>query len=193
MGLDRDRNDITALLHAAGAGDDRAREQVAELIYAELRRVASNRMRAERPNHTLSPTALANEAWLKLCDIDDIYVDRAHFLAVAANAMRRVLIDYARSRNAGKRRAGIVVKMEDIDADIAAPGADEHLTALDEALSRLAEFDPRAAKVVELRYFGGLTHSEIAELLCVDRRTVDRDWAAARAWLLDRLVSGSAT
>src|SRR5688500_12372536 len=141
--MGHDPDDITALLRSARAGDDGAREQLAERVYAELRRVAAVRMRSERPNHTLTPTALANEAWLKLCDVNDVYADRAHFLSVAANAMRRVLIDYARSRNAGKRRSGLLLKMEDLEVDIAAPEAGEHLTALDEALSRAA-FDSRA-------------------------------------------------
>ena len=182
-------NDVTGLLRAASAGNVQARERLAEVIYTELRRVASVRMRSERTDHTLTPTALANEAWLKLCDVDQAYADRAHFFAVAANAMRRVLVDHARSRNAGKRRGGSLLKMEDLDIDIAAPEAEEHLSVLDDALRRLAAFDSRAAKIVEMRYFGGLTHTEIADVLNVDRRTVDRDWAVARAWLFEKLSS----
>jgi RNA polymerase sigma factor (TIGR02999 family) len=188
-----DRNEITVLLRAARAGDEPARQRLAEVIYAELRKIASMRMRSERGDHTLTPTALANEAWVKLCDIDEAYADRTHFFAVAANVMRRVLIDYARSRNAAKRRSDLLQKIDDLNFDIAAPEGAEQLTALDDALSRLEEFDRRAAKVVELRYFGGLTHTEIAEVLQVDRRTVDRDWAAARAWLFDRLAPENAS
>ena len=191
--MNTEHNDITVLLRAAGEGDTNAKEQLAELIYGELRRLAAVRMRTERADHTLTPTALANEVWLKLCDADAVYADRAHFFTIAARAMRRVLIDYARSRNAEKRHGGALLKMEDLDRDIAAPEVQDHLKALDEALDRLAEFDPRAAKVVELRYFGGLTQIEIAQVLQVDRRTVDRDWAVARAWLFDQLTSSHET
>ena len=140
-------------------------------------------MRGERPDHTLTPTALANEAWLRLANCEEDFSNRSHFFAVAANAMRRVLVDHARARNAEKRGGGEVIRLEDIDP--AAPSST--LPALDEALDALARTDPRAVRVVEMRYFSGLTHAEIAEVLNLDRRTVDRDWAFARAWLFDQL------
>jgi RNA polymerase sigma factor (TIGR02999 family) len=166
-------------------GEDGAHERLTVLVYTELRRLAASKMRGERPDHTLTPTALAHEAWLRLADSEDDFSSRAHFFGVAANAMRRILVDHARARNAVKRGGGVVIRLEDID--IAAPESDNTLMALDEALDALFKKDPRAARVVEMRYFSGLAHTEIAEVLNVDRRTVDRDWAFARAWLFDQL------
>jgi RNA polymerase sigma factor (TIGR02999 family) len=174
--------EITLLLKRIRADEAGARDRLGELVYAELRRMASLKMRGERPGHTLTPTALANEAWLRLCGNDHSFENRSHFFAVAAGAMRRLLIDYARARKAGKRAGGVRIPFEDVV--IAAPETDEQLLSLDEALTRLAEVDSRAARVVELHYFAGLTHREIADILAVTRRTVDRDWTMARAWLL---------
>lgn len=176
---------VTQLLRRMKTGESEAKSALGELIYGELRRIAAAKMWGERPDHTLTPTALANEAWLRLGDLDGGFENRSHFLAVASNAMRRVLIDHARSRSAAKRSGGMELDIEKID--IAAPESDEQLIELDNALADLAQIDPRAASVIEMRYFGGLTHEQIAQLHGVQRRTIDRDWKMARAWLLDRL------
>lgn len=177
--------EVTTLLRRMRRGEGDARERLSELIYAELRRIAAAKLRGERRDHTLTPTALVHEAWLRLSDEGDNFENRAHFFGVAANAMRRILVDHARTRNAEKRGGGGLVRLEDLDP--AAPESDETLLALDEALGKFAVKDPRAARVVEMRYFSGLNHTQIAAILQVDRRTVDRDWALARAWLFDQL------
>ncbi len=179
--------EVTRLLRQVRAGEHNAEQRLAEIIYGELRRIAAAKLRGERPNHTLTPTALANDAWMKLRDSEERFEDRQHFLAIAANAMRRMLIDYARARSAAKRSGGVLVNIDEID--IASPESDSELIALDEALEHLSKVNARAAKVVELQYFGGLSQQEIADLLRVDRRTVVRDWAMARAWLY-REISG---
>jgi RNA polymerase sigma factor (TIGR02999 family) len=145
-------------------------------------------MRAERQGHTLTSTALANEAWIRLSASGLDFEDRTHFFAVAANAMRRVLIDHARARNTIKRNGGQPVELDSID--LSAPESDETLLALNDALSRLSALNERAAKVVELRYFAGLPNEEIARMMDVNRRTVDRDWAMARAWLFGQITPG---
>lgn len=144
-------------------------------------------MRSERPDHTLQTTALVDEAYLRLVDADVDWQDRAHFLAVAATVMRRVLVDHARGRDRGKR-AGVKVTLE--EAALVSPSASDDMLALDEALSRLAENDERAARTVELHYFGGLTYREIGEVLEVSEATVDRDLRLARAWLYKELRAG---
>jgi RNA polymerase sigma-70 factor, ECF subfamily len=179
-----DAGSVTMLLRKAQAGDCDATERLAELVYAELRKIAAIRMRAERPGHTLTPTALANEAWLRLREYGDV-TDRNHFFAVAATAMRRLLIEHARARHAAKRGKGVAVPIDEIN--LAAPQADKQIIALNDALDRLSEVNPRAAKVVEFRYFAGLKHHEIGALLELDRRTVDRDWTFAKAWLFNEV------
>jgi RNA polymerase sigma factor (TIGR02999 family) len=169
------------------AGEANAQDRLAELIYTELRRLAASKMRWERPDHTLSPTGLANEAWLRLADSVEDFANRSHFFGVAANVMRRILVEHARARRASKRGGRDVIRLQDVDP--AAPEKDYALLALDEALETLSNINARAVRVVEMRYFGGLTHSHIAEVLNLDRRTVDRDWAFARAWLFDRLAT----
>jgi RNA polymerase sigma factor (TIGR02999 family) len=175
--------EVTQLLAKVRAGEPEAEQRLADLIYKQLRKLASAKMRGERPNHTLTPTALANEAWMQLRDFGD-FQNRQHFLAIAANAMRRILIDHARARNARKRE-GTAISLDEID--IAIPQSDDQLLELDEALLRLSEVNVRAAQVVELRHFGGLQQQEIADYLNVDRRTVDRDWKMARAWLFNEM------
>jgi RNA polymerase sigma factor (TIGR02999 family) len=180
--------DVTRLLAEIRGHAPGAEERLAELIYAELKKLAASQMRRERSDHTLSPTALAHEAWARFSSAlpgGDIR-SRRQFFGVAVTAMRRILVEHARSRHAEKRGGSAQpVKVESLD-DFAAPG-DEHIIAIDEALAALAALRPRAARVVELRFFGGMTHEEIAMLLQLERRTVDRDWAFARAWLFGEL------
>ena len=169
-------------------GIPRALDEVMPLVYRELRRLAARYLRSERANHTLQPTALVNEAYLCLARQDEIrFQNRAHFLAIAANTMRRVLVDHARERGAAKRggdRQKVTlhswIRIDDRDVDI---------LALDEALGRLATFDATGCSVVELRFFGGLTIEETAEALKVSPATVKRQWAAAKAWLYRELQS----
>lgn len=157
------------------------------VVYEQLRALAASYFRREPENHTLQPTALVHEAYLKLVDQADARCkDRAHFFAVAAQAMRRLLVDHARRRRAAKRRTPQHVTIAVADAD--APFRDElNLLALDEALDRLARLDPRQARTVELRFFGNLTNEEVAEVLGVSPGTVKGDWRVARAWLLHAL------
>jgi RNA polymerase sigma-70 factor (ECF subfamily) len=177
----------TEQLAALRSGDRQAESILASLVYDELRARARQYMRRERPDHTLQPTALVNEAFLKLLRHQSIaWQDRAHFIAVASTVMRQILVDHARRRGAAKRPgAGQQVELEDRHAALD-PQLDR-LLALDEALTRLAEMDPRQARLVELIYFGGLTEEETAEALGISVRTVKRDWASARAWLQAQL------
>jgi RNA polymerase sigma factor (TIGR02999 family) len=172
---------ITELLHRWSEGDEHALDQLVPLVYPELRRMAAYQMRGERSEHTLQPTALANEAYIKLARKPDRkWENRAHFLAVAARAMRQVLIDHARIRNSKKRKV-ILVPLEGIEAFATSrPAA---FLALDEALVALTSDDLRKARVVELRIFGGLKDQEIAELLAISTTTVERDFRFAIAWL----------
>jgi RNA polymerase sigma factor (TIGR02999 family) len=181
--------EITRLLQAWGGGDRAALDDLAPLVYAELRRMARHSMRRENPAHTLQPTALVNEAYLRLVDIAQVrWQDRAHFFAVAAQMMRRILVDAARARGAGKRGGGAAhVNLEEsIDA---MPDRGSQLVALDDALDALARLDPRKAKVIEMRFFGGLSVEETAEVLKISPETVMRDWKMARAWLMRDLAA----
>jgi RNA polymerase sigma factor (TIGR02999 family) len=181
---DRSRLHVTELLLAWGRGDRSALDDLIPLVHQELRRLARSQMRGERDNHTLQTTALVNEAFLRLIDLRRIrWQDRAHFLALSAQLMRRVLVDHARSRNYQKRGGGAVpVELDDVL--IAAPERGADLVALDEALRNLARVDPRKSQVVELRFFGGLTVEETAGALHVSPETVMRDWRLAKVWLL---------
>ncbi len=162
-------------------------EQLFALIYDELRRIAAGLLRRERPEHTLQPTALVHEAYLKLVDQTRIrWQDRAHFLGIAARAMRQILVDHARGR-AAKKRGGGRQRVTLDEGLLAEEGKELELLALDDAMTRLAGFDERAARVVELRIFGGLTVTEIALVLGVSKRTVDGDWSVARMWLAREL------
>lgn len=172
--------EVTKLLHQVRGPDSEAEQRLVELIYAELRRIAEAKLRSERRNHTLSPTALAHDAWMKLRTYDARCENRQHFFAIAAKAMRRILIDHARIRNAAKR-GPTSISIEEVS--LAAPADDENLIALDEALTRFSATNERAARVIEMHYFGGLTGDQIAEVLGVNRRTVARDLEIARAWL----------
>lgn len=178
---------MTALLARWSHGDAAAREQLLGLVYDELRVLAGSYMRRERDDHTLQPTALVHEAFLRLSQGAAVsWNDRAHFFRVAAQAMRRVLIDHARKVRSDKRGQGM--KNQLLEGQIAIAGLDVDLLALDQALQRLAKLDARLLQVVELRFFGGLKIEEIAELLDVSARTVKRDWRSARAWLLAELA-----
>jgi len=175
------------LLRAWAKGDEAAGRDLIVLLQPELRRIAAHRMRRERPGHTLQPTALVNALYLELIDGCKVeFQDRAHFLAIASNLLRRVLVEHARRRGAAKRGGGaVVVELKD-DAGLAGPIAEEILD-LHAALTELEALDPRAGRLIELRYFGGLTEGEAAEALGISMSTLKRDWVVARAWLADRL------
>jgi RNA polymerase sigma factor (TIGR02999 family) len=180
-------SDVTRLLDAAAAGDRQAAADLLPLVYDELRKLAAARMAAESPEHTLQPTALVHEAYLRLVGGDDNRWDgRGHFFAAAAEAMRRILVEQARRKH-GPQRGGDFTR-HDLDPEQPAPpGPSPRLLALDEALDRLAVVEPRAAEVVKLRYFAGLTVAEAAAALGISPRTADADWAYARAWLVTAL------
>jgi RNA polymerase sigma factor (TIGR02999 family) len=180
--------EITQLLIKLSNGNRDAVDQLLPLIYDELKRLAGNYLRRERSGHTLQPTALVHEAYLKLVDINQVnWQNRAHFLGVAANQMRRILIDYARQHNAEKRGNEFQIIALDENIDKAAEQSLE-LIALDDALNELAKMDPEKAKIVELRYFGGLTTEETAEVLGVSPITVKRHWRMTKAWLYGELA-----
>lgn len=178
--------EITALLQRWSEGDRVALERLTPLVYAELHQLARRAMRGERDDHTLQTTALVNEAFIKLVGQDRVrWQTRAQFAAVAAQAMRRILVDEARRRHAAKR-PDPAQRME-LDESIELPSTPEELIALGDALDRLAEFDPRQARVVELKYFGGMELEEIAQVLGIGSATVTRDWRLARGWLFQAL------
>jgi len=178
-----DSDNVTRLLIEWGDGNQQALEALVPLIYKELRNLAHNFLYRERPGHTLQTTALVHEAYLKLIDQDDArWQNRAHFFAIAAQAMRRILIDSARKHAAAKRGGPQAELSLDEVADIALE-PDINLLKLDEALNELAKIDPRQSRIVELRYFGGLTIEETAEVISVSPATVKREWMMARAWL----------
>lgn len=180
---------VTMLLRAASSGERRDVDALMAAIYDDLRRLADGHLRSERDNHTLQPTALVHEAYLKLIDQRSTdWKDRAHFFAVASRIIRRILVDHARERLAAKRGGG-VERVAILDDEPGAPPADVDLVALDEALSELSEIDAAQAQIVEMRYFGGLTMEEIAEALAMGKRSVDRHWQVARSWLCFRLTS----
>ncbi|HWN85484.1 MAG TPA: sigma-70 family RNA polymerase sigma factor [Vicinamibacterales bacterium] len=179
-----DGGEVTQLLAQASSGDAVARATLFDVLYRELRRLAEGAMRAERANHTLQPTALVHEAFLRLAGNQGRFENRAHFLGVAASAMRRVLVDHARGRNAHKRGHGAtLVTVNDLDALPQAAAEEVDLVVLDDALSRLAALDARQGQIVELRFFGGLSVEETAALIGVSERTIKREWQMSRAWL----------
>jgi RNA polymerase sigma factor (TIGR02999 family) len=173
---------VTTLLHSWRRGDQAAFERLVPLVYDELRRRARHYLRSERPNHTLQPTALVNEAYVRLVKLDHVdWQDRTHFFVVAARQMRRILVDSARARRGQKRGGGAVRVVFDEALAVSERGPD--VVALDDALAVLAEKDERKARVVELRFFGGLTNTEVATALGVSNDTVTRDWQMAKLWL----------
>lgn len=182
---------VTTLLRAWRNGDVSAFDELVPLVYEELRRIARRHMARERREQTLQTTALVNEAYLRLVDIKRIeWQDRAHFLAMAARTMRRVLIEAARARRKQKRGGGVEHIAVD-ESSIVAPDRPPDVLALNDALDVLAAVSPRKAQVIELRFFGGLTHTEAAEVLGVSDDTVRRDWRLARAWLFRELKAQS--
>jgi len=180
---------VTQLLVAWGNGDETARDELMPLVYRELHRLAHHYMKRENPGHTLQTSALVNEAFVKLVDQRDVqWQNRAHFFGVAAQLMRRILVDYARSRNYLKRGSGALQVSLDETLIVSEERAAEVL-ALDDVLKGLAEFDIRKSNIVELRFFGGLSIDETAEVLGVSPGTVMRDWTLAKAWLKKQMLS----
>lgn len=182
-----DPGEVTLLLAQVQKGNKEAEEKLIPLVYAELRRLAAHYLKNERPGHTLQATALVHEVYLKLTRMESVdWQGRAHFFGLAAQLMRRVLVDYARGRQAKKRDAA----REAISLDetlVLAPGRSEQLIELDEALNRLAERDLRQSRIVELKFFAGLSEEETGLLLGISTRTVKRDWRIARAWLYQEM------
>ena len=180
-------HEVTQLLRAWSEGDEQALEKLIPLVYDELHRLARRYMAGERPGHTLQTSALVNEAYLRLVDVKSLnWQNRAHFFGVSAQLMRRILVDFARSRRSLKRGGeSLTVSLEESSIVSRARGAD--VVALDDALKSLAEIDPRRSRVVELRFFGGLSAEESAEVLRVSPETILHDWKLAKVWLLREL------
>jgi RNA polymerase sigma-70 factor (ECF subfamily) len=183
--------DVTGLLRAWSAGDRSALDRLAPILHAELKRIARRYMVRERQDHTLQPTALVNEAFLRLINSQEVqWQDRAHFFALSAKMMRRILVDSAVARGTGKR-GGSVQRVSLEDAMIVSPERDAEVVKLDEALEELTRIDPRKAQVVELHFFAGLDFDEIAAVLKVSRRTIVRDWSVSKAWLAREMSRGA--
>jgi RNA polymerase sigma factor (TIGR02999 family) len=190
--MDSGSGEITRLLTRLKQGDREAQQQLIPLVYGELRRLAAHYMRMERSDHTLQATALVHEAFLRITTAGEIdWQSRAHFFAVAAQTMRRVLVDYARASNSSKR-AGTHQRISLDSAVVYNEDQSDGMVALDEALLRLEQLDPRQCRVVELRFFAGMSLDETAEVLGISTRTVKRDWNMARAWLHAELSEGLA-
>ena len=179
---------ITQLLKEAQNGKRESLDEFLPLVYGELKKIAAYKISLERKNHTLQATALVHEAYLRLIDQHSVdWQNRAHFFAIASEMMRRILVNYAESRNAQKRGSGqTLISLDDVE--ISAPDSEVDLIFLDNALNELAEFDKTQAKIVELKFFGGLTNEETAEVLNVSESTVKREWRMARAWLTAKLT-----
>jgi RNA polymerase sigma factor (TIGR02999 family) len=185
-----DSGQVTELLHRWKQGDEKAVDALVPVVYKELRRLAHYHLQSERPDHTLQSTALVHEAYIRLLGAEPVALeDRAHFIAVASRLMRQILVDYARSRRANKRDGGCRIALEDLAAQPVTRDSD--LLALDSALDELSRIDERQGKIVEMKFFGGLSAPEISQVLGISRATVDRDWATARVWL-HRQVSRTA-
>lgn len=183
---------ITRLLVEISAGRKESLPQLLPVVYDELRRLADRYLRRERPDHTLQPTALVHEAYLRLIDQHEVtWQNRAHFFGICARAMREILIEHARARRAAKRGSGQDLRLTVIgEVSEQQPMSPIDLLALDQALERLGAVDPEQVRLVELRFFGGLTVDEVAEVLQVSERTVQREWRIAQAWLFNELSSG---
>ncbi len=184
-------HEVTQLLRAWGDGNQQALDKLIPLVYKQLHQAAHRYMAHERPGHTLQTTALVNEVYLRLVDLREIrWQDRAHFFAICARLMRRALTDLARSRRT-RKRGGNVTQISLDEGRIGSPEPRADLLALDDALNKLAKLDPRKSQLVELRFFGGLSVKETAEVLKVSERTVANDWKLARAWLMREMSKGS--
>jgi RNA polymerase sigma-70 factor (ECF subfamily) len=183
--------DITKMLNRSGVGAGEGVEDVIAMLHSELRRIAGNLMASERPDHTLQPTIIADEAYLQLVDQHNRnWRNRAHFFAAAAQTMRHILVDYGRRRRSQKR-GGLFQRVDLDQAQHVGIAPDDDVLALDEALKRLEQIDPRQSRIVELRYFGGLTEEETAEVMNTSPRTIKREWAVARAWLYAELTQSA--
>jgi RNA polymerase sigma factor (TIGR02999 family) len=178
--------DVTLLLEAAGGGDAQALERLYEHVYAELRSMANSGMRRERSGHTLQPTALVNEAFMRLNPAESTWQNRRHFFGAAAQAMRRILVDHARQKQAEKRGDGLE-RVTLTDLEIGAPEPDMDVLAVNDALDRLAAEEPRLAEMVSLRFFAGMSIADTAQALDLSPATVKRDWVFARAWLVEQI------
>jgi RNA polymerase sigma factor (TIGR02999 family) len=186
------QGDVTSLLNQVADGDRGAEAKLVPLIYDELRRLATRRLRHERRDHTLQTTALVHEAYLKLVGQRDVkWQNRTHFFAVASQAMRRILVDYARAQQTTKR-GGKLSRVALDDVCVVSHGPSVELVAVDESLARLEKLDPRQAQIVELRYFGGMSVDETAEALGISAKTVIREWNVAKAWLFGDLKERNA-
>lgn len=186
--MDSEPKNIEQLLGDWNAGDESAGQALIESVYSELRRLAAHHLSSERPDHTLQPTALVHELYVKLLSTQPLRCkDRSHFLAIASRQLRHIIVDYARTQGA-KKRGGDRARISLHDIPNAAIALDSNVLDLDQALERLEELDARAAQVVELRYFGGLTEDEVGEVLDITRATVKRDWEFARTWLYKEIA-----
>lgn len=186
-----DMRDITLMLQAIDRGEAMASEELLPLVYDELRRLAAARMAQEAAGHTLQPTALVHEAWLRLVgNTDQSWQNRAHFFGAAAEAMRRILIERARRKSRLKRGGGQAL-LDIADLDVAAMMPDDKILLVDEALEQLKAEEPEKARIVTLKFFGGLTNEQVAEVLNLNERTVRRQWNFAKAWLFDRIAGQS--
>lgn len=187
---DKGGSEVTGILARISTGDSGAKEELVAEVYAELRRLAAGYMKNERPGHTLQPTALVHEAYARMLGAQSPnYSGRVHFFAVASQVMRRVLVDHARKRSAEKRGAGLLITLDErVDA---VTNVDKDVLLVNDALGDLAQLDARAATVVEMKFFGGMTETEIGEALGVHAATARKDWAFARAWLFQRLEGNS--
>ena len=188
--MEVDAGAVSRLLRAWGGGDLQARDDLVPLVYRELRKRAGAYLRRERPDHTLQPTALVHEAYLRLMGQERVtWQNRAHFFGVAAQMMRRILVDHARAHRAAKRPGADLKVVLDDRIGVSEP-RDCELLLLDQALDELSGLDPRQGRIVELRYFGGLSEQEVAAVLSLSRATVTREWQTARAWLFRRMTTG---
>jgi len=180
--------EVTQILLDLRRGDRGDQDRLILLVYNELRRIAGAHLRREVAHHSLQPTALVHEAYMRLVEIDQVdWQSRAHFFSVASRVMRRILVDYARARRADKRGGGVATVFVE-EALLASPGRAPEIIALDDALNQLAQLDERQARIVEMRFFGGMTEEETGDVLGISVRTVKRDWRVAKAWLYKELT-----